>query len=284
MTAVTIEEPPRTAWVSGVSSWCRQGRGRPQLGFPEPRWTVPGRPAWAWRDLCVWSVTSGRMVTVVNSEEEANDFVPRRVTIPGQGDVPILGYRPTASGTFVLTSVPQAALDLEPEDHPMDGAWKLRCGRWLMPDQLPEIGTSALLSAPRPATTTTPWYEVARPHSEAVTDSTFARPPSQIEPGQDGSGVRHDGPRWPHIGALTLVKDVDHQRRVVRQPPPRRTAGQKGPVRDPVRLRQDLTRPADDLGRWGRRMTRASYSAAVRFTHDRLTSSCHRCGRGRPTC
>jgi len=79
------------------------------------------------------------MVTVVNSEEEANDFVARRVTIPGQGDVPILGYRPTASGTFVLTSVPQAALDLEPEDHPMDGAWKLRCGRWLMPDQLPEI-------------------------------------------------------------------------------------------------------------------------------------------------
>jgi hypothetical protein len=79
------------------------------------------------------------MVGVVNSEQEARDLVGRGVMVPGLGYVAILGYRPTASGTFVLTSLPQAALDAEPDGHPMDGAWKLSCGRWLMQDQLPEI-------------------------------------------------------------------------------------------------------------------------------------------------
>jgi hypothetical protein len=115
-----------------------QWRRRPQLGFPEPRWTVSGRPAWAWRDVSDWSVKSGRMVGVVNSEYEARDSVGRGVTIPGIGYVAILGYRPTANGSFVLTSLPQAALEVEPGCHPMDGAWKLSCGRWLMPDQLLE--------------------------------------------------------------------------------------------------------------------------------------------------
>ena len=115
-----------------------QWRRRPQLGFPEPRWRVSGRPAWAWRDVSDWSVSSGRMVGVVNSEEEAKGYVGRGVTILGLGYVAVLGFRPTANGTFVLTSLPQAALDFEPGRHPMDGAWKLSCGRWLMPDQLLE--------------------------------------------------------------------------------------------------------------------------------------------------
>lgn len=114
-----------------------QWRRRPQLAFPEPRWTVSGRPAWAWRDISEWSIRSGRMVTVVNSEEEAVRRVGGVWEIPGQGSVAILGYRPTGSGTFVLTSVPQAALVVRA--HPMDGAWKLSCGRWLMPDQLPQV-------------------------------------------------------------------------------------------------------------------------------------------------
>ena len=26
-----------------------------ELGFPEPRWTVGGRPAWAWADIEAWA-------------------------------------------------------------------------------------------------------------------------------------------------------------------------------------------------------------------------------------
>jgi hypothetical protein len=114
-----------------------QWRRRPQLGFPEPRWTVSGRPAWAWRDISDWSIRSGRMVGVVNTEQEAQELVGCAVPKPGFGYVAILGYRPTANSTFVLTSLPQAALDIASGTHPMDGAWKLSCGRWLTPEQLP---------------------------------------------------------------------------------------------------------------------------------------------------
>jgi hypothetical protein len=31
------------------------------LGFPEPRWTVGGRPAWAWDDVEDWAVKTGRL-------------------------------------------------------------------------------------------------------------------------------------------------------------------------------------------------------------------------------
>lgn len=116
-----------------------QWRRRPHLHFPEPRWTVSGRPAWAWRDISEWSIASGRMVGVANSEEEAKDYVGRGVPAPGGGYLAILGYRATGNGAFVLTSVPQAALDIELGSHPMDGAWKLSCGRWLMPNQLADV-------------------------------------------------------------------------------------------------------------------------------------------------
>jgi hypothetical protein len=116
-----------------------QWRRRPQLDFPEPRWTVSGRPAWAWKDISDWSVRSGRMVWIANTEEEAKQWVGRAANFPGHGVLPILGYRPTGNGTFVLTSIPHEALNVETGDHPMNGAWKLSCGRWLMPDQLPEL-------------------------------------------------------------------------------------------------------------------------------------------------
>jgi hypothetical protein len=127
-----------------------QWRRRPQLRFPEPRWTVSGRPAWAWRDISEWSIASGRMVGIANSEEEARSYVGRGVPMPGGGYLAILGYRATANGAFVLTSVPQAALDGELGGHPMDGAWKLSCGRWLMPNQLAEVkrGPGARVRAP----------------------------------------------------------------------------------------------------------------------------------------
>ena len=90
------------------------------------------------------------MVGLVNSEAEARDSVGRGVTIAGLGYVAVLGYRSTANGTFVLTSLPQAALEVEPECHPMDGAWKLSCGSWLMPDQELETARSpgSLVRAP----------------------------------------------------------------------------------------------------------------------------------------
>lgn len=30
------------------------------LGFPEPRWTVGGRPAWNWDDVTPWAEATGR--------------------------------------------------------------------------------------------------------------------------------------------------------------------------------------------------------------------------------
>ena len=90
-----------------------QWRHRPQLGFPEPRWTVSGRPAWAWADIKAWSERSGRMVSIVNTEREAKQLIGKTVLIPARGYVPVVGYRKTASGTYVLTSVPQTALDVD---------------------------------------------------------------------------------------------------------------------------------------------------------------------------
>jgi hypothetical protein len=29
-------------------------------GFPEPRWTVGGRPAWDWEDIATWARETGR--------------------------------------------------------------------------------------------------------------------------------------------------------------------------------------------------------------------------------
>lgn len=38
-----------------------QWRAR-DLGFPEPRWTVGGRPAWDWDDIEAWAQATGRQV------------------------------------------------------------------------------------------------------------------------------------------------------------------------------------------------------------------------------
>ena len=40
---------------SAVDHW----RQRP-LGFPAPRWTVGGRPAWEWGDVAAWAERTGR--------------------------------------------------------------------------------------------------------------------------------------------------------------------------------------------------------------------------------
>ncbi|MGE0796550.1 MAG: helix-turn-helix transcriptional regulator [Acidimicrobiia bacterium] len=40
---------------SAVDAW----RSR-SLEFPAPRWTVGGRPAWAWEDVHAWAVRTGR--------------------------------------------------------------------------------------------------------------------------------------------------------------------------------------------------------------------------------
>lgn len=31
------------------------------LGFPEPRWSVGGRPAWDWDDIERWALETGRL-------------------------------------------------------------------------------------------------------------------------------------------------------------------------------------------------------------------------------
>jgi predicted DNA-binding transcriptional regulator AlpA len=33
------------------------------VGFPEPRWTVGGRPAWEWDDIEAWARKTGRLPT-----------------------------------------------------------------------------------------------------------------------------------------------------------------------------------------------------------------------------
>jgi hypothetical protein len=74
----------------------------------------------------------------------------------------------------VLTSLPQTALAVEPGRHPMDGAWKLSCGRWLMPDQLVETErrVPAFVSAPRRVTTRTPWWQSGLRRSEVLDAQT----------------------------------------------------------------------------------------------------------------
>ena len=41
---------------SAVDQW----RNR-NLGFPNPRWTVGGRPAWEWADIARWAQATGRL-------------------------------------------------------------------------------------------------------------------------------------------------------------------------------------------------------------------------------
>jgi predicted DNA-binding transcriptional regulator AlpA len=39
-----------------VDAWRARG-----LGFPEPRWTVGGRPAWEWAEVEAWARETGRL-------------------------------------------------------------------------------------------------------------------------------------------------------------------------------------------------------------------------------
>jgi predicted DNA-binding transcriptional regulator AlpA len=39
-----------------VSTWRQRN-----TGFPEPRWTVGGRPAWDWSDIEAWARETGRL-------------------------------------------------------------------------------------------------------------------------------------------------------------------------------------------------------------------------------
>jgi predicted DNA-binding transcriptional regulator AlpA len=41
-----------------VDSWRQR-----DLGFPDPRWTVGGRPAWDWADVVPWAAARGHDVT-----------------------------------------------------------------------------------------------------------------------------------------------------------------------------------------------------------------------------
>ena len=40
---------------SAVDQWRHRG-----LSFPEPTWTVGGRPAWRWGDVAAWASETGR--------------------------------------------------------------------------------------------------------------------------------------------------------------------------------------------------------------------------------
>lgn len=39
-----------------VDAWRKRG-----LGFPEPHWTVGGRPAWDWDEVTAWARNTGRL-------------------------------------------------------------------------------------------------------------------------------------------------------------------------------------------------------------------------------
>lgn len=41
---------------AAFDAWKHRG-----LGFPEPRWTVGGRPAWNWPDVAKWAKATGRL-------------------------------------------------------------------------------------------------------------------------------------------------------------------------------------------------------------------------------
>lgn len=38
-----------------------QWRTRHADTFPAHRWTIGGRPAWAWRDVAAWAISTGRL-------------------------------------------------------------------------------------------------------------------------------------------------------------------------------------------------------------------------------
>lgn len=40
---------------SAFDQWRYRG-----LGFPEPKWTIGGRPAWYWPDVLRWAKKTGR--------------------------------------------------------------------------------------------------------------------------------------------------------------------------------------------------------------------------------
>jgi predicted DNA-binding transcriptional regulator AlpA len=53
----TVEIAARLAVArSTVDQWRQRS-----LGFPEPRWTVGGRPAWNWLDVEAWAVQTERL-------------------------------------------------------------------------------------------------------------------------------------------------------------------------------------------------------------------------------
>lgn len=41
---------------AAIDQWHR----RP-VGFPEPKWTIGGRPAWDWAEVKRWAVDTGRL-------------------------------------------------------------------------------------------------------------------------------------------------------------------------------------------------------------------------------
>lgn len=41
---------------SAVDAWRMRS-----LGFPDPKWTVGGRPAWNWPDVETWATETGRL-------------------------------------------------------------------------------------------------------------------------------------------------------------------------------------------------------------------------------
>lgn len=49
--------PPEIAERLGVKRRTVDQWRQRRLGFPEPRWTVGGRPAWNWPDVSAWHST-----------------------------------------------------------------------------------------------------------------------------------------------------------------------------------------------------------------------------------
>ena len=53
----TVEIAERLGVARGtVDQW----RQRPAVNFPDPTWTVGGRPAWDWAEVHAWAVATGR--------------------------------------------------------------------------------------------------------------------------------------------------------------------------------------------------------------------------------
>jgi predicted DNA-binding transcriptional regulator AlpA len=53
---------------SAVDAW----RTR-DLGFPEPKWTVGGRPAWAWAEVEAWVLATGRARTLRYAADDGSE-------------------------------------------------------------------------------------------------------------------------------------------------------------------------------------------------------------------